>query len=93
MSHPRLDISAALELDLSDPHSLTLRYPGDVRLAQTFGRPLAGVQVGGDLELELPTVTGTCVAQGVLSSASRVDAIRLTLCNHGRDQSPKGMAY
>lgn len=77
-SHPPLHISADLELDLSDPHSLTVRYPGDVHLSQTFGRPLAGAQVGGDLTLDLPTVTGTCVAQGVLKTHSRVDAIRLT---------------
>lgn len=78
MSHPKVHITEALELDLSDPHSLSLRYPGDVRLSQTFGRPLAGAQVGGDLELDLPTVTGTCVAQGTLKTASKVDAIRLT---------------
>ena len=78
MSHPPLTISRQLELDLSDPHSLTLRYPGDVHLSQTFGRPLAGVFVGGDLTMDLPEVTGTCACDGVLATSSDVDAIRLT---------------
>jgi len=78
MSHPPLILTPELELDLSDPHSLTLRYPGDVHLSQTFGRPLAGAQVGGDLHLDLPEVTGTCVAQGDIRTSSNIDAIRLT---------------
>lgn len=77
-SRPVVHLPRDLELDLSDPHSLTLRYPGDVHLSQTFGRPLAGAQVGGDLVLDLPRVTGTCVAQGAIRTDSDIDAIRLT---------------
>jgi hypothetical protein len=78
MPLPPLQIPAELELDLSDPHTIDLRYPGDVTLGQTFGRQLGSVWAGGDLTLEVPNVTGTCVAQGVLRISGDVDATRLT---------------
>lgn len=78
MPLPPLFIPADLELDLSDPHTADVRYPASITLAQTFGRQLGSVWAGGDLTLQVPTVTGTCVSQGVLRTGADIEATRLT---------------
>ncbi|MFK7929311.1 MAG: hypothetical protein AB8H79_14045 [Myxococcota bacterium] len=73
-----LHLPADLDLDLDDEHSLVLRYPGSLHLAQTFGRAMASVHVGGNLVLDLDEVNGICVAGGSLTTTSPVEATRLT---------------
>lgn len=72
-----LHLDADLELDLADPHSLAIRYPGSLRLSQTFGRSLASVHVGGDLVIDTPEVNGIVVAAGEITTHSPVEASRI----------------
>lgn len=77
MAKKQFRLPADIELDLSGD-GLVVRYDGDVVLEQTFGRPLAAVEAGGDLTLSLPVVNGTITAGGKLEIAGDVDADTLT---------------
>ncbi|TVQ92181.1 MAG: hypothetical protein EA397_07415 [Deltaproteobacteria bacterium] len=77
MPSPPLHIPADLDLDLSNELTIDLRYPGSVTLEQTFGRRISEIDIGGDLELRLTTVHGTCRAGGSLRLSGNVDAVHL----------------
>lgn len=78
MSLPPFTLPSSLEIDVSGESGISLRYGGDVVLEQTFNRPIAAIQVGGNLDLAIPMVNGTCVAQGSLTVHGDVNAVRLT---------------
>jgi hypothetical protein len=78
MPAPPLHLTDDLELDLTDPSTVDIRYRGDLHLATTFGRELGVVLVDGDLTLDVPHVGGTCIAGGRLRVDGDVDGNRLS---------------
>lgn len=68
-------------LDIEIGETVTLRYDGDVRLEQSFGRPLGEVRATGDLTIALDHIQGRLHAGGILTLEGRIEAEIL----HGRE--------
>lgn len=52
----------------------SLEHDGDVTLGQTLGKALERVTAGGDLTLDLPSITGVVHANGIVRITGDVDA-------------------
>jgi len=70
------------ELQLSTSEGvLILRYPGDVVLDQDLGMDTLDIEVGGNLEVRLPQVSGRLRAGGTLKVVGEIDGGHM----HGRE--------
>jgi hypothetical protein len=65
-------LPAGLQLSTADG-VLTIRYPGDVVIDQDLGMDSLDIEADGDIEINLPRVTGTMRAGGTLSIVGEVD--------------------